>query len=131
MQRLRDRLPPANSLIVFEYAARQLSFTRAAEELRVTQAAVSRQVQLLEAHLGVRLFTRRHRAIALTPEGQHFQQAVSIGLAHIAGAADELRREQDAADVTLEEIVTSAASCSRLNSSAAPAMCAKPIETAC
>ncbi len=106
MQRLRDRLPPANSLIVFECAARQLSFTRAAEELRVTQAAVSRQVQLLEAHLGVRLFARRHRVIALTPEGLRFQQAVSIGLAHIAGAADELRREQDAADVTISSSVT-------------------------
>ena len=69
MQRLRDRLPPANSLVVYECAARHLSFTRAAEELRVTQAAVSRQVQLLEAHLGVRLFERRHRAIELTPQG--------------------------------------------------------------
>ena len=106
MQRLRDRLPPANSLVVYECAARHLSFTRAAEELRVTQAAVSRQVQLLEAHLGVRLFERRHRAIELTPQGQHFQQAVSIGLAHVASAADELRRELDTADVTISSSVT-------------------------
>jgi LysR family glycine cleavage system transcriptional activator len=93
-------------LVVFECAARLLSFTRAAEELRVTQAAVSRQMQLLEAHLGVRLFERRHRAIELTPQGQHFQQAVSIGLAHVASAADELRRELDTADVTVSSSVT-------------------------
>ena len=70
MPRLRDRLPPANSLLVFEAVARHLSFTHAAEELRVTQAAVSRQMQLIENDLGAQLFKRLYRAIELTPEGQ-------------------------------------------------------------
>ena len=58
---LRSRLPPANSLVTFEAAARHLNFTRAAAELLVTQAAVSRQVQLLEDNLGIQLFERRPR----------------------------------------------------------------------
>ena len=48
MHNLRSKLPPANSLVVFEAAARHLSFTRAAKELSVTQAAVSRQIQILD-----------------------------------------------------------------------------------
>ena len=51
MKRLRDRLPPANSMVVFEAVARHLSFTRAAKELRVSQAAVSRQVKLMEGYV--------------------------------------------------------------------------------
>ena len=64
------QLPPANSLVVFEAAARHLNFTRAAQELSVTQAAVSRQIQLLEDHLGTALFQRSPRALKLTPPGR-------------------------------------------------------------
>ena len=60
MNSLRAKLPPANSLVVFEAAARHLNFTRAATELNVTQAAVSRQIQTLEAHLGVPLRRPRY-----------------------------------------------------------------------
>jgi len=66
------RLPPLKALRAFEAAARHLSFTRAAEELYVTQAAVSHQVKQLEQHLGVRLFQRLNRALMLTPEGQSY-----------------------------------------------------------
>ena len=66
---LRRRLPPANSLVVLEAAARQLNFTRAAKELGVTQAAVSRQIQLLEEHLGAAMFQRSPRSLKLTPAG--------------------------------------------------------------
>ena len=55
------RLPPLNSLRVFEAAARHLSFTRAAEELFVTQAAVSHQIKALEEFLSLKLFRRRNR----------------------------------------------------------------------
>ncbi len=106
MPRLRDRLPPANSLVVFEAVARHLSFTRAAQELRVTQAAVSRQIQLIEAHFGVPLFRRLYRAIELTPQGQEFRNAVAIGLEHIAKGADEIRGEGDGADITISCSVT-------------------------
>ena len=103
---LRDRLPPANSLVVFEAAARHLSFTRAAEELRVSQAAVSRQIQLIEDHFGVPLFRRLYRAVELTPEGQTLQSAVAVGLEHIARGADEIRSLRDGADITISCSVT-------------------------
>ncbi len=66
------RLPPLNSLRVFEAAARHLSFTRAAEELFVTQAAVSHQIKALEEFLGLKLFRRQNRSLLLTEEGQSY-----------------------------------------------------------
>ncbi|MDO6527816.1 transcriptional regulator GcvA [Motilimonas sp. 1_MG-2023] len=67
-----NRLPPLNALKTFESAARHLSFTRAANELFVTQAAVSHQIKALETHLGLKLFQRRNRALRLTEEGQSY-----------------------------------------------------------
>ena len=66
---ISQRLPPLNTLRVFEAAARHLSFVRAADELHVTHGAVSRQVSQLEASLGVALFERRNRAVFLTRQG--------------------------------------------------------------
>ncbi len=66
------RLPPLNALKAFEAAARNLSFTKAAEELFVTQAAVSHQIKALEEHLGLKLFLRKNRALLLTEEGQAY-----------------------------------------------------------
>src|SRR5258708_39204953 len=63
-------LPPLNALRAFESAARHLSFTRAADELHVTQAAISHQVKGLEERLGVKLFRRLPRQLLLTDEGQ-------------------------------------------------------------
>jgi len=63
-------LPPLNALRAFESAARHLSFTRAADELHVTQAAISHQVKGLEERLGVKLFRRLPRRLLLTDEGQ-------------------------------------------------------------
>jgi LysR family transcriptional regulator, glycine cleavage system transcriptional activator len=73
----RRGLPPLDLLRGFEAAARHLSFTKAADELFLTQSAISRQVQGLEEALGVPLFQRRHRALLLTDEGQVLQQAVA------------------------------------------------------
>ncbi len=86
MQSLKSRLPGLNALLTFEAAARHLSFTRAADELCVSQAAVSRQVQRLEERLGQPLFVRRHRALELTGSGSELQRAVTLGLGHIADA---------------------------------------------
>jgi LysR family transcriptional regulator, glycine cleavage system transcriptional activator len=69
---MSKRLPPLNSLRVFESAARHLSFTRAADELFVTQAAVSHQIKVLEEFLGLQLFRRRNRSLLLTEEGQSY-----------------------------------------------------------
>ncbi len=66
------RLPPLNALRAFEASARQLSFTRAAEELFVTQAAISHQIKSLEEHLGLKLFMRKNRSLLLTEEGQSY-----------------------------------------------------------
>ena len=73
---MATRLPPLNALRTFEAAARHLSFTKAAEELFVTQAAVSHQIRTLEDHLGARLFRRANRALMLTDEGQALVPAV-------------------------------------------------------
>ncbi len=86
MPSLKSRLPGLNALLTFEAAARHLSFTRAADELCVSQAAVSRQVQRLEERLGQPLFVRRHRALELTGGGSELQRAVTLGLGHIADA---------------------------------------------
>jgi LysR family glycine cleavage system transcriptional activator len=70
------RLPPLNTLRAFEAAARELSFTKAALELNVTPAAVGYQVRRLEQHLGMALFRRLNRALALTDAGQAFLPVV-------------------------------------------------------
>ena len=69
---MASRLPPLNALRAFEASARQLSFTRAAEELFVTQAAVSHQIKALEEYLGIKLFMRKNRSLLLTEEGQSY-----------------------------------------------------------
>ena len=91
MKNLRSILPPMDTLATFEAAARLQSFTRAAGELHLTQAAVSRQIRLLEENLGTPLFHRAHRAVSLTPMGKSFQSTVALALAHIANAAVEHR----------------------------------------
>jgi LysR family transcriptional regulator, glycine cleavage system transcriptional activator len=85
------RLPSLDLLRGFEAAARLLSFTRAGEELHLTQSAVSRQIQELEGQLGVPLFERRHRALALTDAGQQLYPAAAQVLATMRAATDRLR----------------------------------------
>lgn len=84
-------VPPLDPLLAFEAAARNLSFTKAGEELSITQSAVSRQVQQLEAHLGVKLFERRTRALLLTQSGQVFYRAVKDALGTLHDSARKLR----------------------------------------
>lgn len=69
---MSKRIPPLNSLKAFEAAARHLSFTKAADELFVTQAAVSHQIKALEDYLSMKLFIRRNRTLLLTEEGQAY-----------------------------------------------------------
>jgi LysR family glycine cleavage system transcriptional activator len=76
-------LPALNAMRVFEAAARHQNFSRAAEELSVTQSAVSRQVQRLEAQLGQRLFVRNGPRLVLTTTGREYLQVVQDGLAVI------------------------------------------------
>ena len=84
------RLPPLNPLKAFEAAARHLSLTFAANELNVTQVAISRQVKLLEDHLGVPLFVRGHRSIALTAHGARLQRRVALAFDEIESAVKSI-----------------------------------------
>jgi len=87
-------LPPLESLVAFESAARHLSFTRAAQEISLTQSAISRQIQALESRLGVALFRRLHRALALTDEGRTLQLAVVDALVRLDRAAREIKHAE-------------------------------------
>jgi len=85
-----DRLPPLKSLRAFEAAGRHLSFTRAANELNVTQAAVSHQIKALETWLDVPLFKRLNRALLLTEPGQHYLHSVRRALEILADATQQI-----------------------------------------
>jgi len=91
MNKLGKSLPPLASLLPFEAAARLLSFSRAAEELNLTQAAVSRQIRALEENLGISLFQRRNRAVFLTDAGREFSLTLGNALRDVASTADRLR----------------------------------------
>jgi DNA-binding transcriptional LysR family regulator len=97
MRSFRPTLPPLNSLVAFEAVARHSSITLAADELRVSREAVSRQIRNLEAHVGARLFLRVHRAVELTKAGRALQGAVERGFDTIAEAGRQISRgAQDA-----------------------------------
>lgn len=88
----RYRLPPLDLLESFEAAARHLSFTRAADELALTQSAVSRQIAALEDRLGVALFQRLHRALRLTEPGVQLLQVTQSVLQQLQHASEQLRQ---------------------------------------
>ncbi|UVC09683.1 LysR family transcriptional regulator [Rhizobium sp. TH2] len=101
MQSLKRLLPSASALVVFEAAGRRENFSRAAEELSMTQAAVSYAVRTLESQLGVPLFHRSHRAVSLTETGARFHADVSAGLARIQKSAEQIRAKGRETNVTL------------------------------
>ncbi|PYE85731.1 LysR substrate-binding domain-containing protein [Pseudoroseicyclus aestuarii] len=84
-------LPPLSRLPAFEAAARHESFTAAAEELGLTQTAVTKQIAALEADLGLRLFERRNRAVFLTEAGRAYGRVVGAALAEISSETVRLR----------------------------------------
>lgn len=103
MRKLRTSI---NALCVFEVAARLMSFTRAADELFITQGGVSRQIRTLEETIGTPLFTRMHRSLQLTPAGHKLFEAVSQGLGHIALAMAEVKAEKLAPQLTVGATVS-------------------------
>ncbi|WP_210494122.1 LysR substrate-binding domain-containing protein [Microvirga antarctica] len=88
---VRRKLPPLGALRAFECAARHLSFTRAGQELLVTQGAISRQVRVLEEFLGARVFVRLTRKIALTEEGARYFERIGRALDDVEVATQDLR----------------------------------------
>ena len=101
MQKRRFNLPPLDLIQGFEAAARNLSFTKAAEELFITQSAVSRQIRSLEDHLSVALFERRHRTLVLTEPGRSLQRAATELLERLQEVTDRLRTTGAARHLTV------------------------------
>jgi LysR family transcriptional regulator, glycine cleavage system transcriptional activator len=96
------RLPPLGALRAFEAAAKHLSFTRAAAELCVTQAAISHQIRQLEDWLGMRLFERRGHRLTLTVKGQTYLPELSDALDRLAAATLRLvERDEQPLRVTV------------------------------
>jgi LysR family glycine cleavage system transcriptional activator len=95
------RLPPLNALKAFEAAARSESFTRAAEELFVTQAAVSQQVKALEATLGLKLFNREKQGLMITETGREYLAVVRDALDRIAIGTDRIVQHQSSGVLTV------------------------------
>jgi LysR family transcriptional regulator, glycine cleavage system transcriptional activator len=91
MRNQRYDVPPLDPLLAFEAAARNLSFTKAAAELFLTQSAVSRQIQQLEEHLKVKLFERRARTLLLTESGQLLYRATQEALETLQESARRVR----------------------------------------
>src|SRR4030081_1649391 len=103
------RLPSLNGLRAFEAAARHLSFTNAASELNVTQTAVSHQIRRLEEELGIRLFIRQNRALALTPEAKDYLPGVRAAFNDLRLATDRLLRKDNDHVLTVSTLASLAA----------------------
>ena len=95
------RLPPLNGLKAFEAAARSESFTRAAEELNVTQGAVSHQVKALEDTLGLKLFHRERQRLILTEAGRDYLAVIRDALDQIAVGTERLLQRQESGVLTV------------------------------
>ncbi len=95
------RLPSLNAVRAFEAAARHLSFSRAADELHVTHAAISHQVKGLETYLRVPLFRRLNRAVRLTEAGQAYLPPLRDALDNIAQATARIRDGESAGALTI------------------------------
>ena len=98
---MRPRLPPLNALKAFEAAARHESFTRAAEELFVTQGAVSHQVKALESELGVKLFNRERQRLLITEAGRDYLTILRDAFDRIAVGTERLLQRQSSGVLTV------------------------------
>lgn len=98
------RLPPLNALKCFEAAARHQSFSKAADELRVTQSAVSHQIRQLEQWFGVTLFDRQGRLTAPTPEGAELANALAEAFGQMQAACSRIAKNDGRATLTIASI---------------------------
>src|SRR5262249_20196589 len=105
MAGFRRKLPPLSALMAFEAAARQMSFTKAAAELGITQAAVSRQVHVLEQQFERQLFRRLHRRVELTSGGRMLSLAATAAFQSLSDAVAEMTREEPSDELTIAATV--------------------------
>jgi LysR family glycine cleavage system transcriptional activator len=104
------KIPPLKSLRAFEAAGRHLSFTRAADELFVTQAAVSHQIKTLEEFLGLPLFIRRNRKLLLTDEGQNYWPKIRDIFENLTAATELIKSQVAGGPLTVSVVPTFATS---------------------
>lgn len=100
------RLPSLNGLRAFEAAARHLSFTLAAQELNVTQTAISHQIRRLEEELGLKLFIRQSRSLALTPKAAEYLPGIRAAFQDLRTATDRLLRKDDDRVLTISTLTS-------------------------
>jgi LysR family transcriptional regulator, glycine cleavage system transcriptional activator len=98
---MKRTLPPLNGLRAFEAAARHMSFTDAADELSVTQAAISHQVRGLEQRLGLKLFVRRNRSLLLSEAGQAYLPSVRAAFDQLNEATEKLLQKDRGGHLTV------------------------------
>ena len=103
------QIPPLTALRAFEAAGRHLSFTKAADELHVTQAAISHQVKSLEKYLGLKLFRRLNRTLLLTDAGQLYLPPLTDAFEGITRATHRLRQHLGRARLTVSVLPSFAA----------------------
>ncbi len=103
---MKRRIPPLNPLRAFEAAARHMSFTKAAEEMNVTQGAVSRQVKVLEEYLGFGLFARTSKGLELNRNGRAYVGVLSQAFEQIARATDEVVTSRSQSILTIRGYTT-------------------------
>jgi LysR family glycine cleavage system transcriptional activator len=108
-RKMTARLPSLNGLRAFEAAARHLSFTEAASELNVTQTAISHQIRRLEEELGIRLFIRQNRALALTPQAKAYLPGIRAAFDDLRLATNRLLRRDDGPVLTISTLASLAA----------------------
>ena len=108
------RLPSLNALRMFEAAARLRSFKLAAEELHVTQSAVSRQIHTLESQLGVLLFRRHNRAVELTEAGEELLPVMTRAINEIGAVTSRLRESSNAPETSVRLVVSASPGIARL-----------------
>ena len=99
-------LPSLNGLRAFEAAARHMSFTKAAEELNVTQTAVSHQIRRLEAELGVHLFLRLAEGLALSEEGQAYLPGIRAAFQELRYSTEQLLEGRHKSVLTISTLVS-------------------------
>jgi LysR family glycine cleavage system transcriptional activator len=104
--RMSRKIPPLNPLHSFEAAARHGSFARAASELSVTPAAISRQVKLLESYFGVDFFDREPSGVSLTPEARTYASRLTKAFRQIAAATDDFRTHHTSSILTVRGYTT-------------------------
>ncbi|MFM0077102.1 LysR substrate-binding domain-containing protein [Paraburkholderia sediminicola] len=108
---MRPYIPSLQSLLAFEAASRHLSFTRAAQELELTQTAISHQIKTLEERLGIKLFTRRRNVLSVTPAALEYLQSVHEAINLLSLATAQARKKKSNTVLTVTCLPTYAVQC--------------------